>query len=143
MLGLQASGRIELIQSMVSNFSHLIDTIGYIPNGNRTYYLGRSQPPFYSLMVGLLAGVSGSETLPKYLDQLEKEYSFWMKGAQGLDEKNPSAHHSVRLPDGEILNRYWDENTTPKAGIVSGRRGIGPSIESATPNLVPSYPRRG
>ena len=84
MLGLQASGRIELVHSMVSNFSHLIDTIGYIPNGNRAYYLGRSQPPFYSLMVGLLAGVSGNDTLPEYLNQLEKEYSFWMKGAESL-----------------------------------------------------------
>jgi alpha,alpha-trehalase len=114
MLGLQASGRIELIHSMVSNFSHLIDTIGYIPNGNRAYYLGRSQPPFYSLMVGLLAGVRGSETLPEYLNQLEKEYGFWMRGAEGLNEKSPSAHHSVRLSGGEILNRYWDENTTPR-----------------------------
>jgi alpha,alpha-trehalase len=114
MLGLQASGRIELIHSMVSNFSHLIDTIGYIPNGNRAYYLGRSQPPFYSLMVGLLASVRGSETLPEYLNQLEKEYGFWMRGAEGLNEKSPSAHHSVRLSGGEILNRYWDENTTPR-----------------------------
>ena len=114
MLGLQASGRIELIESMVNNFSHLIDTIGYIPNGNRTYYLGRSQPPFYALMVRLLAGVRGIETLPKYLDQLKKEYSFWMKGAQDLNEKNSAAHHSVRLPDGEVLNRFWDENTTPR-----------------------------
>ena len=114
MLGLKASGKFELIESMVGNFSHLIDTIGYIPNGNRSYYLGRSQPPFYSLMVRLLAGVSGSEILPKYLDQLTKEYSFWMKGAESLDERNQAAHHSVRLPDGEMLNRYWDENTTPR-----------------------------
>ena len=114
MLGLQASGRTELVRSMVSNFSHLIDTIGYIPNGNRVYYLGRSQPPFYSLMVGLLAGVSGNDTLPEYLNQLEKEYSFWMKGAESLPDKSSSAHHSVRLSGGEILNRYWDENTTPR-----------------------------
>ncbi len=80
MLGLQASGRIELIQSMVSNFSHLIDTIGYIPNGNRTYYLGRSQPPFYSLMVRLLADVSGSEILPEYSKSADK-------GIQLLDER--------------------------------------------------------
>ncbi len=37
-----------------------------------------------------------------------------MKGAEGLDERNPAAHHSVRLHDGEVLNRYWDENTTPR-----------------------------
>jgi alpha,alpha-trehalase len=114
MLGLRASGKIESIENMVKNLSYLIDTIGYIPNGNRTYYLGRSQPPFYSLIVKLLAEVSGKQILPKYLSQLEKEYGFWMKGAQDLDDEHSSAHRSVRMPDGEILNRYWDENTTPR-----------------------------
>jgi alpha,alpha-trehalase len=113
-LGLKVSGKIETVENMVRNFSYLIDTIGYIPNGNRTYYLGRSQPPFYSLMVKLLSEARGKEILPKYLSQLEKEYKFWMKGAQDLGDKNSSAHRSVKMPDGEILNRYWDENTTPR-----------------------------
>ena len=59
MLGLQVSGRIDLIQHMVDNFSYLIDLLGYIPNGNRSYFMGRSQPPFYSLMVRVL-GEGGS-----------------------------------------------------------------------------------
>lgn len=42
MLGLQVSGRIELIQHMIDNFSYLINLIGHIPNGNRTYYESRS-----------------------------------------------------------------------------------------------------
>jgi alpha,alpha-trehalase len=113
-LGLKASGKFEMLENMVRNFSYLIDKIGYIPNGNRTYYLGRSQPPFYSLMVELLAEVRGSDILPKYLVQLEKEYSFWMKGAQDLDDSHSSAHHSVRMPGGERLNRYWDENDTAR-----------------------------
>ena len=54
MLGLRASGRVDMIQHMIDNFSFLIDLIGYIPNGNRTYFIGRSQPPFFSLMVKLL-----------------------------------------------------------------------------------------
>lgn len=45
---------------------------------------------------------------------MEKEYHFWMKGAGDLNEKERSAHHSVRMPDGNILNRYWDENNTPR-----------------------------
>ena len=142
-LGLKVSGRIETVENMVRNFSYLIDTIGYIPNGNRTYYLGRSQPPFYSLMVKLLAEARGKEILPKYLSQLEKEYKFWMKGAQNLDDKHSSAHRSVKMPDGEILNRYWDENTTPRPEVLPGGCGIGPSIGSTTLNLVPSSPCRG
>ena len=63
MLGLQASVRYEMIENMVKNFTHLINTLGFIPNGNRTYYLGRSQPPFFSLMVQLLAEIKGKEIL--------------------------------------------------------------------------------
>jgi alpha,alpha-trehalase len=113
-LGLKVSGRIETVENMVRNFSHLIDTIGYIPNGNRTYYLGRSQPPFYALMVKLLAESRGKQSLTEHLSQLVKEYKFWTKGAQDLNASNSSAHRTVRMPDGEILNRYWDENDTPR-----------------------------
>jgi alpha,alpha-trehalase len=114
MLGLQASGRIDMIENMVNNFSHLIDTVGYIPNGNRTYYIGRSQPPFYSLMVRLLANEKGDDVLIKYLPQLEKEYAFWMKGETFIDDNNNSSHHVVKMKDGSLLNRYWDENDTPR-----------------------------
>jgi len=46
MLGLQVDNEIEIIQNMIDNFSYLIDSIGFIPNGNRTHYSGRSQPQF-------------------------------------------------------------------------------------------------
>jgi alpha,alpha-trehalase len=121
MLGLQASGKIDMIENMVDNFSYLIDTIGYIPNGNRTYFIGRSQPPFFSLMVRLLSDEKaclpdrqGNDIFIKYLPQLEKERRFWMKGTDQLNEANSALHHVVRLKDGDILNRYWDENNTPR-----------------------------
>lgn len=114
MLGLQASGRVDMIENMVNNFSYLIDKIGNIPNGNRTYYIGRSQPPFYSLMVKLLAEEKGKDTLIKYLPQLEKEYAYWMKGESLLGNADNAAHHVVRMKDGSLLNRYWDEQDTPR-----------------------------
>lgn len=113
MLGLKVSKRTDLIQNMVDNFAYLIDTVGYIPNGNRTYYLGRSQPPFFSLMVKLLAELK-KNTLSKYITHLEKEYAFWMRGSKEVTEKNPTLHRVVRLSDGSVLNRYWDENNTPR-----------------------------
>ena len=113
MLGLQVSGRQDMIRNMIENFSSLIDTIGYIPNGNRTYFIGRSQPPFFSLMVKLLSATQKSALLD-YLPQLEKEYLFWMRGSESLSEKIVAQHRVVKLPDGSILNRYWDENNTPR-----------------------------
>src|SRR5690348_7275751 len=55
MLGLEAPERRALATDMLGNFAHLIDTYGHIPNGNRTYYLSRSQPPFFAAMVSRAA----------------------------------------------------------------------------------------
>ena len=49
MLGLKESGEIKTIEDMVNNFAFMINTYGHIPNGNRSYYLSRSQPPFFAL----------------------------------------------------------------------------------------------
>ncbi len=114
MLGLQISKRVDMIQNMVDNFTYLLNQVGHIPNGNRAYYVGRSQPPFFALMVRLLSEEKGSEILIKYLPELEKEYAFWMQGVETLNENNHATQRVVRLPDGSILNRYWDENDTPR-----------------------------
>ena len=37
---------LPLVEDMVADFAHLIEAYGHIPNGTRTYYLSRSQPPF-------------------------------------------------------------------------------------------------
>jgi alpha,alpha-trehalase len=70
-LGLQTSRKIDLIENIADNFAHLIEQFGYIPNGNRTYFLGRSQPPFFSLIVEVLREEKGDGILTKYLPFLE------------------------------------------------------------------------
>ena len=114
MLGLRESGRIDLIESMLHNFTYLIDHFGHVPNGNRTYYLSRSQPPFFSLMVRLYSEIKGSEVLSRYLPQLQREYDYWMDGARHLDASTPEHRRVVRLPDGTLLNRYWDDRPVPR-----------------------------
>lgn len=114
MLGLQVSGKIDVIENMVGNFAYLIDTIGYIPNGNRNYYIGRSQPPFFPLMVKLLAEEKGKNILTKYLPQLEKEYAFWQKGLSFISQAGQASYHVVMLDEHIYLNRYWDENDSPR-----------------------------
>jgi alpha,alpha-trehalase len=114
MLGLQVSNRVDMIQNMVDNFSYLVDTFGYIPNGNRRYYVGRSQPPFYACMVKLLSEDKGSKILIDYLPQMEKEYDFWMRGTNKLNAANLSENRVALMPDGNILNHYWDENDYPR-----------------------------
>ena len=47
MLGLEADSRHDLALNMLKDFAFEIDCYGHVPNGNRTYYLSRSQPPFF------------------------------------------------------------------------------------------------
>jgi alpha,alpha-trehalase len=113
MLGLEESGRKDLVADMVRDFAYLIDTYGHVPNGTRTYYLSRSQPPFFFEMVGLLSDAASGEAVARYLPQLKREYAFWMEGAGRLHAG--TAHRRVvAMPDGAILNRYWDDRDTPR-----------------------------
>jgi alpha,alpha-trehalase len=90
-LGLSLSpGRLPLVGNMIDNFAYLIDTYDFIPNGNRTYFLSRSQPPFFACMVQLLADFNSnpSQIRLKYLPRLHKEYQFWMMGIDQLNQNN-------------------------------------------------------
>ncbi|MCX4178617.1 alpha,alpha-trehalase [Enterobacter sp. HSTU-ASh6] len=112
MLGLAESDHWDKISDMVDNFAYEIDTFGHIPNGNRSYYLSRSQPPFFSLMVELLA-THDSDALKIYRPQMEKEYAWWMDGVDAL-QPGQANKRVVKLDDGAILNRYWDDRDTPR-----------------------------
>src|SRR5216117_4557167 len=113
MLGLVQSGRTDLVKNMLDNFAHLIRALGHIPNGNRTYYLTRSQPPYFAAMVGLYARATDTAKALVYLDALEKEYAFWMDGADTLSIGH-AYRRVVRLPGGVVLNRYWDDSNEPR-----------------------------
>jgi alpha,alpha-trehalase len=41
------------------------------------------------------------------------EYFYWMAGAACLDASG-ACEHVVRMPDGSLLNRYWDARDTPR-----------------------------
>jgi alpha,alpha-trehalase len=113
MLGLVESGRHDLVEHMVRDFASLIDRYGHVPNGTRSYYLSRSQPPFFYAMVGLLSAEDPAASYSRYLPQLRREYAFWMQGEKGL--AHGTAHRRVvSMPDGAVLNRYWDDADTPR-----------------------------
>ena len=113
LLGLVDSDQEKMAVNMVDNFSFLIDSIGFIPNGNRAYYLGRSQPPFFSLMVSLIASKNRDQFI-SYLDPLVKEYNFWMAGSESVNSEKAEHARIVLMPDSTILNRYWDEYDSPR-----------------------------
>ena len=114
MQGLAVSNRFDLIEDMLNNFSFLIEKYGHIPNGNRNYYLSRSQPPYFALMVELLHQNRGDQVYKKFLPALEKEYNWWMDGSKLYPEPGKAHRRVVFMPDGSILNRYFDDKKAPR-----------------------------
>lgn len=114
MLGLKESGRDDMIKNMLDNFVFLIEEIGHIPNGNRTYFISRSQPPFFAQMVDLYAGIKGDEIYNDFLPAMQKEYDFWMRGYDSVTPEDPEYEHCVYLADDAIVNRYFDSHNAPR-----------------------------
>ena len=112
MLGLIPDGHLDTARDLVGDFSYMLSEYGHIPNGARTYYLSRSQPPMYYLMVGLLSE-DPSTAWSEHLQDLEREYAYWMEGATGL-QPGQARRNVVKMADGSLLNRYWDASDTPR-----------------------------
>ncbi|MGH8151145.1 MAG: alpha,alpha-trehalase TreF [Rhodanobacteraceae bacterium] len=130
MLGLAASGRRDLMHGMADDFAYLIETYGHVPNGNRTYYLSRSQPPLFGYIVELIEQHQ-IRRAQHYLPMLRKEYAYWMAGAGHLDAGEAHAC-VVRLDDGSLLNRYWDDCDKPREAshredVLTARRAKRPA----------------
>jgi alpha,alpha-trehalase len=116
-VGLVASGRVDLLENMVRNFAYLIQRYGHIPNGNRVYFLSRSQPPFFCCMLQLLAQAGGGkvEVIQGFLPALEAEYRYWMDGQAAEYEGSAAPNRrTVVLERGVVLNRHWDDRNTPR-----------------------------
>lgn len=109
MLGLVSSKEFDVVADMLDNFAYLIATYGHIPNGNRTYYLSRSQPPFFAQMIDLLGQYKGDSIYENYKGVLREEYEFWMT-------HNPNKainKHVVNTKFG-AMNRYYDVFNKPR-----------------------------
>jgi alpha,alpha-trehalase len=77
--GLLASGMIQTARGIIENFADIIKLAGFVPNGSRVYYMNRSQPPLLTQMVYSYYKLTGDSGLvEETLDQLDKEYEFWM-----------------------------------------------------------------
>ncbi|GAA6140114.1 alpha,alpha-trehalase [Arenicella sp. 4NH20-0111] len=114
MLGYTEDHGPEMLTNMLDNFAYLNDVVGHIPNGNRSYFCSRSQPPVASLMIELLARHKPADDIyASYIGLLESEYRFWMHGAGEIEAQGGCSDRVIRVGDG-FLNRYWDDLDTPR-----------------------------
>ncbi|CAD7701963.1 unnamed protein product [Ostreobium quekettii] len=106
--GLLVCGMHRTASLQVENLLYLLDQHGHVPNGNRVYYLNRSQPPLLSAMVDLIWQATGCvEFLAYATPLLVREHSYWMV--------HP---HCVRVKglSGQVhnLSRYHADWTLPR-----------------------------
>jgi len=76
--GLLASRMFATVRGMIENMGHLIDVYGFVPNGNRVYYLNRSQPPLLTWCVhAYYLATKDVEFVRSAMSWLEKEMNFF------------------------------------------------------------------
>ena len=99
--GLIIDGNIEQARNNCENILFLIEKYGKMLNGNRTWFLNRSQPPLFCMMVmDVFKATSDTVWLKKIVPGIEKEYHFWMTeriSPTGLNCQGNSASDEEKL----------------------------------------------
>lgn len=87
-IGLICDGKVHLAKAMADNFQYQIEHYGKILNANRSYYLTRTQPPFYSSLIREVFEVTKDKNwLANHLKTAIKEYeTVWMVQGKRLTD---------------------------------------------------------
>ncbi|XP_066389780.1 probable trehalase [Miscanthus floridulus] len=112
--GLLVSKMYDTAKTIVLNLVYMLEKYGFVPNGARSYYINRSQPPLLSSMVlEVYRATRDVEFVRKVFPSLLKEHNFWM-----------SEIHNVAIADnhGQVhnLSRYqarWNKPRPESATI--------------------------
>ena len=110
-LGLLQDGRKDLARGMAENLLYEMRFYGKIPNGNRTYYLTRSQPPFLTSIIRAVYDAGGLDKawLASALRTAMEEYqNVWMSPDRLI--------HIGRY----ALSRYYDSGDGPCPEVQPG-----------------------
>ncbi len=96
-IGLICDGKVHLAKAMADNFQYQIEHYGKILNANRSYYLTRTQPPFYTSLISEVFKITkDKDWLASHLETAIKEYqTVWMVKGKRLTDNG--------------LNRYYAE----------------------------------
>jgi alpha,alpha-trehalase len=105
--GLLVCNMTDTVRSMLVNFNYLIDRYGMVPNGGRTYYSRRSQPPLLTLMVWeYYEKTSNLSFVADMLPNLKREHLFWMT--------NRTVNITDKLGQSRQFVRYKAVSETPR-----------------------------
>lgn len=116
--GLLISEMKETARGMIENLLYLVDNLGYIPNGSRIYYLGRSQPPLLAAMVAAYFAATGDLAwLEKQVPIVEKELQYWLEKKKVIIDINGKSHILLRYMADKSVNgprpeSYYEDYTS-------------------------------
>lgn len=104
--GLLLSEMDVTAKEMIENLLYLVKQYGYVPNGSRKYYIGRSQIPFLiSTMNMYYSYTNDFDFIEENIHLLDTEYQYWIDNNLVNFEHN-SMNHS--------LFHYVINSTTPR-----------------------------
>jgi len=127
--GLLAVDMVQTAKGVIENMLDNIIDHGFVPNGQRVYYLNRSQPPFLTQMVNAYYSHTRDLVFLKMaLPLLIKEYEFWMDTKEGdpssvqfssIAHNVSGCKHTVTFTNKKsgarhILNRFYVDVKEPR-----------------------------
>eukprot|EP00850_Spirogloea_muscicola_P006204 SM000029S10499 [mRNA] locus=s29:440833:443559:- [translate_table: standard] len=139
--GLLASGMAETARGVVLNLLSLCRCYGFVPNGGRTYYLSRSQPPLLSAAVRAVYEAAGDLALLRTaLPTLAEEHAFWTRDPHAVTVRDARRRtHS--------LSRYYAawEQPRPESYLedVAAAEGLAPAEAAALYREIASTAESG
>ena len=121
--GLLISGLTDLAQNVVLNLVHCVITHGFVPNGLRSYYLNRSQPPLLAAMVeAVWVATKDKGFLKQTITALDTELRHW---------RTDPKYVMVLANDGQYyhMSRYYAHWEGPrpesyKEDIATAKEGL-------------------
>jgi alpha,alpha-trehalase len=149
-VGLLLDKKVHLAIAMADNFQYQIEHYGKILNANRSYYLTRTQPPFYTSLIKEVFEITQDKNwLKSHLETVIKEYeTVWMVEGQRLTNNGLNRYfaagigvppecekghfdsiiapfaHALKITVAQYLNKYNSgiiENTKLDAYFVHDR----------------------
>ncbi|KAI0276733.1 glycoside hydrolase family 37 protein [Russula aff. rugulosa BPL654] len=106
--GLIQSQLFDIVNDTLQNFMDEIESFGFIPNGGRRYYLNRSQPPLFIMMLDkYIAASNDTAILNRALPLAERELAWWSNN-RSLDVTSPRTKKTF------TLFRYAVSNSAPR-----------------------------
>ncbi|MEZ4874232.1 MAG: trehalase family glycosidase [Flavobacteriaceae bacterium] len=123
-IGLLLDDKVELAEGMANNFQYEIQHYGKILNANRSYYLTRTQPPFYSSLIKeVFEKTQNKDWLRSHLETAIQEYeTVWMVPGKRLTANGLNRYLAEGIgmpPEAEEGHFYHEMGPYAKAAGMS------------------------